>query len=150
MNSTEAYDSSDEQAAASTEALMFSLLHAAQGLQGRMERAFEEVGLSSAKYFVLATLYEEGASLPLSELAARLKCVRSNMTQLVDRLEKDGYVRRVHDTEDRRVIRAELTENGAERAVVGAKKMASVEMVFAASLAGMDRRALASALSVLE
>jgi DNA-binding MarR family transcriptional regulator len=129
--------------------LMFALLHAAEGLQSRMEQAFEEIGLSSAKYFVLAKLAEEGCSLPLSELAARLSCVRSNMTQLIDRLEKDGLVRRVRDPKDRRVIRAELTETGAELAGLGAIKLADVERSFASTLAGIDKNALGNALSAL-
>jgi DNA-binding MarR family transcriptional regulator len=44
-----------------------------------------------------------------------MACVRSNMTQLIDRLEADKLVRRVDDPGDRRSIRAELTKEGRER-----------------------------------
>ena len=99
-------------AAPSVGSLMFGLLHAAQAVEGRMEEAFASVGLSTARFGVLGQLVQAGEPLPLSEIAARLSCVRSNMTQLVDRLEADGLVRRVNDPDDRRSIRAELTPAG--------------------------------------
>ena len=128
---------------------MFSLLHAADGLRERMEQAFDEVGLSFAKYGVLAHLAEAEEPLPLSELAARSSCVRSNMTQLVDRLEADGLVRRTNDPSDRRVVRAELSPLGKERAHLGALKMAEVQAAFAASLPVKDRELLAEVLAAL-
>src|SRR5437016_13107156 len=86
---------------------VFSLLHAAHVLEDKLENALATVGLSSAKYSVLHELVGAKTALPLSELAARLSCVRSNMTQLVDRLEAEGLVRRVQDPADRRSVRAE-------------------------------------------
>ena len=76
---------------------MLVLLDAARSIQERLERALEGVGLSSAKYQALEALAQARAPLTLGELAGRLRCVRSNITQLVDRLEADGLVRRVDD-----------------------------------------------------
>jgi len=53
--------------------------------------------------------------MSLSDLADNQHCVRSNITQLVDRLEQDGLVRRRHDPADRRGVLAELTPPGCER-----------------------------------
>ena len=50
--------------------------------------------------------------LPLSELADRLLVTGGNVTGIIDRLERDGYVYRVRDKNDRRVVRALLTEKG--------------------------------------
>src|SRR6185503_11906554 len=86
--------------------VMFSLLDAAHALEARVEAALAGVGLSSAKYSVLTKLARAGEPLALSDLAAQVCCVRSNMTQLVDRLEAEGLVRRVDDLEDRRMVRA--------------------------------------------
>ena len=85
---------------------IFSLLHAAHVLEDRVEASLETVGLSLPKYSVLSELVKSGTSVSLSELATRLSCVRSNMTQLVDRLEADGVVRRVDDPSDRRAVKA--------------------------------------------
>lgn len=150
MNNTDTQNQTATDAADTPGALMFSLLHAAQVLQGRMEHAFEAIGLSWAKYGVLAQLAEAGEPLSLSELAARLSCVRSNMTQLMDRLETDGLVRRINDLSDRRVVRAELTSLGRGQAGAGAQQLASVQAAFAASLSQADREALAGVLSALE
>ncbi len=99
---------------------IFSLLEAARSIQERLESALEEVGLSSAKYMALEALVEAHEPLTLSELAERLQCVRSNITQLVDRLEADGLVKRVPDPVDRRVIRAFVTDLGMARQAAGA------------------------------
>jgi DNA-binding MarR family transcriptional regulator len=130
--------------------LMFSLLHAAQALDGRLEDAFGEVGLSMARYGVLEQLVLAGEPLALSELAARLSCVRSNMTQLVDRLEAEGLVRRVNDPDDRRSIRAELTAEGRERQAAGAEQLRKVQAAFEAALPSSGHSVLARALAALE
>src|SRR5215831_15229814 len=72
-----------------------AILQTAHALEARLETALGEAGLSGAKFSVLSELVRSGEPLALSELASRLACVRSNMTQLVDRLEADGLVRGV-------------------------------------------------------
>ena len=52
--------------------------------------------------------------LPLSEIAERLLVSGGNVTGIIDRLERDGYVHRVRDKTDRRVVKALLTEKGFE------------------------------------
>jgi DNA-binding MarR family transcriptional regulator len=129
--------------------VMFSLLEAAHALEARLETALASVGLSSAKYTVLAKLARAGEPLALSELAAQVCCVRSNMTQLVDRLEAEGLVRRVDDPGDRRMVRAALTKLGEERAAAGAEQMDRIQSEVAAVLTKGDRAVLERALSAL-
>ncbi|MDB4917526.1 MAG: yusO 1 [Gemmatimonadetes bacterium] len=93
-------------------ALTLLLLDAARAVEARAERALAEVGLSLAKLGALRHLILAAEPLSLSNLAARHCCGKSNVTQLIDRLESDGLVARVHDPEDRRTIRAEVTANG--------------------------------------
>ena len=52
--------------------------------------------------------------LPLSEIAERLLVSGGNVTGIIDRLERDGYVSRARDKADRRVVRALLTDKGFE------------------------------------
>src|SRR5688572_1356463 len=127
--------------------VMFSLLEAAHALEQRLESVLAEVGLSLAKYGVVAQLAQAGEPLALSELAIRQSCVRSNMTQLIDRLEADGLVRRVDDPTDRRSVRAAITRLGEERAAAGALAMKRVEDDFAASIPPRDRATLARMLT---
>ncbi len=55
---------------------------------------------------------DRSKGLPLSELAERLLVTGGNITGIIDRLERDGYVYRERDKKDRRVVRALLTEKG--------------------------------------
>jgi hypothetical protein len=83
---------------------MFLLMHAAGTIEKRLEDALGGVGLSLAKFGALTFLVRAGEPLSLSECAAKMTCVRSNITQLVDRLEADGLVRRVDNPSDRRGV----------------------------------------------
>src|SRR5205807_2844239 len=93
----------------SASAVVSSLLETAEAVESRLEAAVSPLGLSLAKLGVLHPLAEAGAPLPLSELAQRQHCVRSNITQLMDRLEKDGLVRRRPDPDARRGVLAART-----------------------------------------
>jgi DNA-binding MarR family transcriptional regulator len=94
---------------------LLAYLHQAAAVQGRVESALGSLGLSIGKLGVLRHLAEADEPIPLSELARRCSCVKSNITQLVDRLEEDGLVRRTPDSSDRRCIRTSLTETGQAR-----------------------------------
>jgi DNA-binding MarR family transcriptional regulator len=88
------------------------MIHAARALDARLEAVLAPLRLSVAKMGVLRHLVQEGAPLALSVLAERNRCVRSNITQLADRLEADGYLRRVPAPGDRRAVLAEPTTAG--------------------------------------
>ncbi len=92
--------------------MSWALLEAARTLEARLEQVLAPLQLSLAKFGVLRCLVHESRALPLSAIAQRQKCVRSNMTQLADRLETDGFVRRVDDPNDRRAVLAEPTDAG--------------------------------------
>ena len=115
-----------------------TLLRVAHMVEAQLEAALEQVGMSLAKLSVLRHLVRAGESLPLSQLAERSSCVRSNMTQLVDRLEADGLVRRIADPNDRRSVRATLTRAGQRRYDQAAQLLAAREQEIAAALGGAD------------
>jgi DNA-binding MarR family transcriptional regulator len=137
-------------APASLDPLMFSLLHAARMLEDRLEAALETVGLSRPKLTVLTQLVVKGEPMTLSDLAAGLACVRSNMTQLIDRLEADGLVKRMPDALDRRIVRAELTPTGRDRQAAGAAELEKVQGEFAEMIPASDRAVLIRTLSALK
>lgn len=129
---------------------IFALLQAAEVLTERLERAMSEAGLSMAKFGVLKTLADAGEPLMLTELASQQRCVRSNITQLVDRLEADGLVKREDDPDDRRSIRAALTSEGRERHAAGARALAGLQKELASLGTASDRAAVARLLSGLK
>ncbi len=129
---------------------MLSLLAAAHAIEERLEQGLATVGLSPAKHAVLSQLAQAGEPLTLGELAARVSCVRSNMTQLVDRLEAEGLVRRVDDPDDRRIVRAAITALGGEREAAGADQVRQMQDQFALALPESDRAALERVLAALK
>jgi len=131
------------------ETSMFVLLGAAAALEAKIEGALGEIGLSMAKYGLLRELAKAEKPLTLTDLAGCLCCVRSNMTQLVDRLEADKLVRRVDDPTDRRSVRAELSPLGERREAQGAEILKRVQREFMSSVPAADRAALTRVLSAL-
>jgi DNA-binding MarR family transcriptional regulator len=127
--------------------MVVALLDAARAVEEKLEAAMASVGLSSAKFGVLDVLAKSDGPLPLSELASRFGCVRSNITQLVDRLEADTLVRRVADATDRRSTRAELTSLGRERHALGEREAARVQGELSSVLTADERGMLAELLS---
>jgi DNA-binding MarR family transcriptional regulator len=121
---------------------MASLMEAAHLLHARVEDALEAVDLSPAKFATLDQLMQAGEPVPLRVLSEGQRCVPSNMTQLIDRLEADGLVRRLPDPADRRIVRAELTKLGKQRATAGAKVIAKVQADFAKAVSKADSAAL--------
>jgi DNA-binding MarR family transcriptional regulator len=132
-----------------TDEVMYSLMHAAGAVERRLEEALGQVGLSMPKFGALTHLVRAGGPVSLGECAAKMTCVRSNITQLVDRLEADGLVRRVDDPGDRRGVKALVTPLGIERQAAGAKLVQQVQKEFAKSLSGVDCSALARALDAI-
>ena len=72
------------------------------------------------------------------------------MTQLIDRLEADGLVRRVDDPADRRSVKASITDEGRDRQSAGAHEIAQLHEEFAANVDVGDKAAIARLLSALK
>jgi DNA-binding MarR family transcriptional regulator len=102
-----------------------ALLRAHHAVSSLLDDLLVQHGLSVAKLGVLRQLSQ--GPLPLGALAQRQSCVRSNITQLVDRMETEGLVRRLHDPDDRRVTLAELTDAGRTRLVAGLASQTAAE-----------------------
>lgn len=130
--------------------LAFLMLGAVHEMEAQLESALGQVGLSLAKFGVLAKLAEAGEPLALGCLAERCSCVRSNMTQLVDRLETDKLVERVDDPNDRRSVKAALTPEGKSRYEEGVRLLDEAEREVFARLADPERTTLSRLLRTLQ
>ena len=79
---------------------------------GRLE-AWVELGLTMTQLRVLFLLWaDDGASAGV--LAERLSVTPSTLTRIVDRLVRQGLVRRDTDDDDRRLVRHHLSDSGAD------------------------------------
>ncbi|HEY0303849.1 MAG TPA: MarR family transcriptional regulator [Longimicrobiales bacterium] len=119
--------------------LLATVMHVASMVQDRLESALEPTGLSLAKLGALRHLAEANEPLALGQLAEKIACVKSNVTQLVDRLEADQLVRRVPDPSDRRSVRAEITEEGRVRYEAGMEAVKSAGADLVGELEPSDR-----------
>jgi len=75
-------------------------------------RLFRPLGLSGAQYNVLSILSVHPDGLSQRALGDRLLVDRSNVTGLLDRMERAGWVRRADHPRDRRVYLILLTPAG--------------------------------------
>jgi len=71
----------------------------------------DEYELTTAQFGVLEVLHHLGP-VTLGDLADKLLVTGGNVTYVMDRLQKDGLVTRRRCSEDRRVIWAQLTDEG--------------------------------------
>jgi DNA-binding MarR family transcriptional regulator len=124
-----------------------TLLHAAYAAEAEVEAKLGAIGLSLAKLAALKALSDAGESLPLTQLADRLSCVKSNITQLVDRLEADGFVQRQSDPGDRRARLATLTAAGRKACKEGSRVQQSAEQSLLRKLSAAESRQLAGLLT---
>jgi DNA-binding MarR family transcriptional regulator len=124
-----------------------TLLHAASAAEAAVETRLAAIGLSRAKLMALQALSAAGESLPLSQLAERLSCVKSNITQLVDRLEADGFVARQADPNDRRTRLAVLTPPGRRVCQEGTRLQQDAERELLAGLTPEEGKQLAGLLA---
>ncbi len=79
---------------------------------------FSRHNISKGRFIVLMLLVDESTGAPQAKTPAELAdmsiCTRATMTGLIDSLEKDGFVRREPDADDRRMQRVTLTEVGSK------------------------------------
>jgi DNA-binding MarR family transcriptional regulator len=77
-------------------------------------RLFREHGLTPSQYNVLRILRGEGKPMPCLEVAERMIQVVPAITGLIDRLEKQQWVRRERCSDDRRVVYVQITPKGLD------------------------------------
>jgi DNA-binding MarR family transcriptional regulator len=129
---------------------LLALLHAAGSVESFVDSRLSSVGLSLPKLAALDRLMQTGGILPLGQLADRLACVKSNVTQLVDRLEADGLVTREPDPNDRRSRLAVITDAGREAYEKGAGIRRDAERQLFGALTSDDAARLADIIEKLD
>ncbi len=94
-------------------AMVTSVMRVQQVLIGHVDRALRDLGLTFARYEVLMLLlFSRKGALPMGKVGARLQVHPASVTNVVDRLEADGLVRRVPHPSDGRTTLAEITPAG--------------------------------------
>ncbi len=108
-------------------AAVTSVFRAHQILLSRITEALKPLGLTFARYEVLALLaVSRRGSLPLSRVGERLQVSPASVTNAVDRLEQAGFVRREPHPTDGRTTLAVLTEAGRERMLEATRALEAI------------------------
>jgi DNA-binding MarR family transcriptional regulator len=111
------------------------------------QRLFRQHGITAAQYNVLSALAAAREGISQRELGDLLVVDRSNVTGLVDRMEKAGWVRRADDPADRRVYRVALTVAGSR---LWEKIAPAYEAVVLQVVAGIGEKKAKAAIDTLE
>jgi len=89
-----------------------SLLQRLSVTTHRMKNQFaDEIGISRQQFDVLCIIYEKG-QITMGELCKEISSACSTATDLADKLEKAGYVERLREKRDRRVVRLNILPKG--------------------------------------
>jgi DNA-binding MarR family transcriptional regulator len=102
--------------------VMLALLRSVRVHRTAVQRQLEgmdlRVGMTGARYTLLMTLYFSRENLlAQNEISKELNVSRTNITNLIDGLERDGLVERIPNPSDRRVSYARLTQQGHDLCV---------------------------------
>ena len=103
-------------------------------------------GLSHAALNALAVIEGAGGPLPTGEVSARMHITTGTMTTVLDTLERNGYVRRLADPDDRRRVLVDIAP--AAQTVLD-RMLPSVQQVANAVMGVLDDKTLHALLDTL-
>jgi DNA-binding MarR family transcriptional regulator len=130
---------------------LIGLLHRTEKItDGHISALLQPISLTCAQHHVLKLLIMAGEPLPLGQIAEKLHSVRSNATQMIDRLVAEGLVERIFDPADRRRVLAQITEEGRRRFEAATQLERQIEQELCASFSQEERDQLITLLSRLE
>ena len=115
----------------------------AEGLVAAVARRH---GLSHAALNALAIIEGHGAPMPTGSVGARMHITTGSMTSVLDTLERNGYIERLADPDDRRRVLVDVTP--AAQAVLDGL-LPEVVQTTTAALAGFSDRDLDALLDTL-
>ena len=115
-------------------------------IRRRLQRQFS---LTLPRFDLLAQL-DRVDGLKMSELSRRLMVTSGNVTGIADQLERDGWLTRESDSDDRRATRLRLTASGRERFRVMARVHETWIIELMSSLDSTEQRELQRLLGKLK
>lgn len=122
-------------------AITLLLLSTSRAVRHGIERVMKPLGMSEARFLSLVTLYtlDPAPSCP-ANLAYHVEITRTAMTDTLDQMEKQGWVRRERLAGDRRVIHVFLTDKGRDIAAGAIRDFLQVASSLTASLKPAQHR----------
>lgn len=125
------------------QSLLTMISYVSQLVESELDQSLAAIDLSITQLNTLHHIQQSKCALALSGLAEQKDCVKSNITQLIDRMETKGLVERVRSETDRRKILTVLTPKGVQVYKEGMKILKSTENKILSRLPGEQRDQLA-------
>jgi DNA-binding MarR family transcriptional regulator len=97
--------------------LLFLMARASHLISAEFHHELRKRGISVPVWRVLASLVGSPTGETVTGLAEVCLLQQPTMTKLLDRMVRDGLVRRTQDGRDRRVVRIDLTPRGEAKAL---------------------------------
>ena len=128
-------------------AAVTSIMRVQQLLIAELNALLKPHDLTFPRYEALMLLeFSRRGSLPLGKIGERLQVHRTSVTNIVDQLERSGFVRRVPHDEDRRAVLAEIAAAGRRAAAAATEAMHDAEF----GVTGTSRDDLEAVVAVLD
>lgn len=122
-----------------------SVMRVQQLLLARFDAVLKPHGLTFARYEALVLLeFSRAGELPLSKVGERLMVHPTSVTNIVDRLERSGFVERVPNPRDGRGTLARITPSGRDVVTRATADLHAIE--FGLEALDADQRAALTAL----
>lgn len=135
----------------SGKAIVGRILHLHDIILRAVERVLQQHQLKYPTYAVLATMRVSGAPYRMSpgELSDALLLTSGGLSNLLRRMEADGYVQRSPDKRDKRGVVVQLTAKGIAKADASMADHAETERALVACLSPDDQKNVARALGLM-
>lgn len=127
--------------------LITTISHVGHMVEAELDHKLKSIDLSITQLGALYHIHQNEKPVPLSELAKQKDCVKSNITQLIDRMESEGLVERVRSEKDRRKVLTVLTPKGEKLYREGYKLLKITEDKILSRLSGQQKEQLACLLN---
>ena len=123
------------------ERIGFLLTRLGQGVREVVEEALKSLGITGKHLGILLIIKEKG-SLPQQEIGKCIHVDRTTMVQIIDDLEKLGYVERRDNPEDRRAYFLSVTAKGRDILPKAMQMAIGAEKEFMATLSLKEQKEL--------
>ena len=80
-------------------------------LEKTVKKDAQQYGLNISEFAVMELLYNKGEQ-PINRIQERILIAKSSTTYILDKLQQKGYIDRKRDENDKRSMKAALTEEG--------------------------------------
>ena len=113
---------------ARTMAAVTGVMRVQQIIQSAVDGALKPHRLTFARFEALVLLsFSRRGSLPMRVMGERLQLHPTSVTNIVDRLEADGLVKRLPHPQDGRATLVEITEDGRTRLTAATKAVTDID-----------------------